>query len=285
MTMKYRALDTPCPVSDTRHDFQNYPSGCGISLCAYRRYTVSRKYRNPPVVEALCEFQFVPSQPWDMTIPGLLYEKIRNEFPLKRQQQLFDTTFTPKEGVVQQRVQMSERVQFLRSDEKAIIQLGPDLLAVNHLRPYPMWETFKPLIINNLGIYQDVCKPKGFKRIGLRYINQIEFTKEPIEITDYFKYHAPIPETLPQIHDTFEVKVDIPYQEGRDHLLLRFATLTPGKPEIISLLLDIDYVMTTPEGVPLEQANDWIENAHFVIETAFEACITDRSRTLFGIEE
>jgi len=42
---------------------------------------VSRKYTNPPILEALCEFQFVPSQPWDMTIPGFLYEKINHEFP------------------------------------------------------------------------------------------------------------------------------------------------------------------------------------------------------------
>lgn len=44
-----------------------------------------RKYKHPPIVEALCEFQFIPSQPWDITIPGLLYDRINSEFPVKQQ--------------------------------------------------------------------------------------------------------------------------------------------------------------------------------------------------------
>lgn len=36
--------------------------------------------KNPPLVEAVCEFQFVPESKWDWTIPGLLFEKIGKEF-------------------------------------------------------------------------------------------------------------------------------------------------------------------------------------------------------------
>lgn len=46
---------------------------------------MGRKYRNPPLIEALCEFQFVPTQPWDLTIPGFFYEKVKNDFPAKQQ--------------------------------------------------------------------------------------------------------------------------------------------------------------------------------------------------------
>ncbi len=246
---------------------------------------MSRKYRNPPVLEALCEFQFVPSQPWDMTIPGFLYERINAEFPLKQQKRVFGTAFTPKEGAVQQRVEISERIQFLRQDKTVIVQVGTDLLTINHLRPYPTWEQFKPLITSNLRAYQDVAKPKGFKRLGLRYINNIEIRGGDIETTDYFNYYAPIPTNLPQIHDAFEVKVDIPYEERRDHLLVKLASLPSKEQDVVTILLDLDYIMVTPEGVSLEQAHDWIENAHNVVEAAFEACITDRSRDLFGGQE
>ena len=47
---------------------------------------MGRRYKNPPIVEALCEFEFISSQPWDLTIPGLIYEKVKDEFPDKRQQ-------------------------------------------------------------------------------------------------------------------------------------------------------------------------------------------------------
>ncbi|MEW6409981.1 MAG: TIGR04255 family protein [Nitrospirota bacterium] len=246
---------------------------------------MSRKYSNPPIVEALCEFQFIPTQPWDMTIPGLLYEKISGEFPVKQQQMGFGIGFQPKEGGIEQKVEMSQRMQFLRPDKSALVQIGPDLLAVNHLKPYPTWDTFKPMIFKNLEAYQTVAKPKGFKRIGLRYINKFEFDKSPIELTDYFNYYPFIPTNLPQMHETFQVRVEIPYEEGRDCLLLNFASTIPEKPDALSLLLDLDYIMAIPERVPLDQTSDWLEKAHTTIENAFEACITDKCRSHFEEEK
>jgi uncharacterized protein (TIGR04255 family) len=243
---------------------------------------VSRKYSNPPIVEALCEFRFVPIQPWDMTIPGLLYEKINSEFPEKQQQMAFDMGFQPKKGGVEQKVEMTQRMQFLRSDKSALVQVGPDLLTINHLKPYPTWEAFKPLIFNNLKMYREITKPKGFKRVGLRYINKIEFDKSPIELSDYFSYYPFIPKGLPQTREAFNVRIEIPYEDGRDRLLLTLASTIPEKPEVLSLLLDLDYIMAIPEHVPLDQAPDWIEKAHTRVENAFEACITDKCRALFG---
>jgi hypothetical protein len=36
------------------------------------------------LIEALCEFQFADGE-WDWTIPGLVYQQIKHEFPIKRQ--------------------------------------------------------------------------------------------------------------------------------------------------------------------------------------------------------
>jgi len=242
---------------------------------------VGRKYKDAPIVEALCEFQFIPSQPWDITIPGLLYEKINGEFPVKQQQIGYGLSFQPKEGMLEQKVEMSQRMQFFRPDKSALVQVGLDLLTINNLKPYPTWEAFKPLILDNLIKYQEISKPKGFKRVGLRYINKIEFEKGPIELTDYFNFYPFIPSGLPQMHETFQVRVEIPYQEGRDRLLLTLASMIPGKPEILSLMLDLNYIMAIPERISIDQSSDWIENAHTAIENAFEACITDKTRTLF----
>lgn len=43
-----------------------------------------RVYAQPPLVEALAEFQFVSSDAWDWTVPGLLYGRIKRSFPTKR---------------------------------------------------------------------------------------------------------------------------------------------------------------------------------------------------------
>ena len=43
-----------------------------------------KKYRNPPVVEALCEIYFVGSQ-WDNTIPGLFLRSEEHTSELQSQ--------------------------------------------------------------------------------------------------------------------------------------------------------------------------------------------------------
>lgn len=246
---------------------------------------MSRKYKNPPIVEALGEFQFVPGQPWDFTIHGLYYEKISKEFPDKQQQMGIGIRVKQEAGAIQQEfLPAAERMQFFRKDKTALVQVGPDLLTVNHLRPYPTWEKFKPLIIDNLNKYHKVAKPTGFKRLGLRYINKIDISEKLIELTDYFNFYPHIPEELPQKHEAFNVRVEIPYEENRDRILLTFGSAIPEKPEMLSFLLDLDYVMILPEKIAIDQAAEWLEKAHTVVEKTFEACITDKCRKLFEEE-
>lgn len=246
---------------------------------------MSKKYKNPPIVEALCEFQFISGQPWDFTIHGLYYEKISKEFPDKQQQMGIGIRVKQEAGAIQHEVlQSPDRMQFFRKDKTALVQVGSDLLTVNHLKPYPTWEKFKPLIIDNLNKYYEVADTKGFKRIGLRYINKIDIPEKSIETTDYFNFYPHIPVELPQIHEAFNIRVEIPHQENRDRILLTFGSTVSEKPDMLSFLLDLDYVMVMPEKVPLEQASEWLEQAHAIIEKAFEACITDKCRKLFKEE-
>jgi uncharacterized protein (TIGR04255 family) len=47
---------------------------------------MGKRYKKPPIVEALFEFQFVPGREWDLTIPGLIYKKVKRRFPNRKQQ-------------------------------------------------------------------------------------------------------------------------------------------------------------------------------------------------------
>ena len=199
---------------------------------------MGRKYKNPPIIEALSEFQFAPGQPWDFTIHGLFYEKVNKEFPDKQQQMGIGIRVKHEAGAIQHEVlQSPDRMQFYRQDKTALVQVGTDLLTVNHLKPYPTWESFKPLILDNLSKYKEIAQPKGFKRLGLRYINKIDIMAKSIELTDYFNYYPYIPKELPQIHDAFNVRVEIPREENHDRMLLTFGITIPEKPEMLSFYL------------------------------------------------
>ena len=64
-----------------------------------------KKYRNPPLIEAVIEFRIMPDSPWDLTIHGLIYEKIKKTFPHKEQRliQEVDINQGPK-GIEQEYV-------------------------------------------------------------------------------------------------------------------------------------------------------------------------------------
>jgi uncharacterized protein (TIGR04255 family) len=36
---------------------------------------MTKRYNNPPIIEALCEFQFDTDVSWDLTLIGLIYDK------------------------------------------------------------------------------------------------------------------------------------------------------------------------------------------------------------------
>jgi len=242
---------------------------------------MSGRYRNPPVVEAVCEFRYEPSVPWDMAIPGLVYEKIRDRFPIRRQAKAFEVSVGAGPGGIGQQVLTTDRVQFLREDEKALIQLGPNLLAVNHLRPYPTWQEFLLLIREGFDAYLDVANPKGIQRVGLRYINRVEIPSQRIQLEDYFEFRPFVGPNLPQDFGPFIVGVQVPYEDSRDMLRLQLANAATETPNTVAVMLDLDYFLAQPGGVSKGQVFQWIEVAHSRVEQVFEACITDRLRRMF----
>src|SRR5436190_22414079 len=49
-----------------------------------------KRYRRPPVVEALCEVSFAGSQ-WDDAVAGRFYDAVRGEFPKRQQITVLET--------------------------------------------------------------------------------------------------------------------------------------------------------------------------------------------------
>jgi len=242
---------------------------------------MGRKYKNPPVVEALCEFRFDPGSPWDLAIPGLVYEKVQGEFPKRRQAKVFEASISGGPEGIEQQVKTTDRMQFLRHDEKALIQVGPNLLAVNHLKPYPSWQEFLPLIQQGFDAYFAAANPKSIQRIGLRYINRIEIAGERVELADYFEFRPFVGPRLPQDYGPFVVGIQIPFEDSRDLLRLQLESATVETPGTVAVMLDLDYFLAQPGGVSQDDVFKWTEIAHAHVEEVFEACITDRLRQVF----
>jgi uncharacterized protein (TIGR04255 family) len=249
----------------------------------------SKKYRKSPIVEAVCEFQFEENPSFkekpslESAIPGLVYEKIRTTFPILRQAARITVSVTATPQEVGPQFGTVPLMQFLRKDEKALIQVGSNLLSTNVLRPYPSWQKFLPLIKRGFNAYREVVAPKGIQRIGLRYINQIEIPSQNINLEDYFEFRPFVGSKLPQDFGTFVLGIQVPYEESRDILNLQLVSLP--RPNIstdnATMILNLDYVLLKPGEVALDEAFKWVEIAHSHIEDVFEACITQKLRDLF----
>lgn len=232
-----------------------------------------------PIIEALCEFHFEPAQSWDITIPGIFYERIKDKFPIKEQRVGLGVTISPEKGVVQQKVDLQHRIRFWSNDRSSVIQVGPNLLAINQLRPYRNWEAYKPIILDNLGIYIEIVKPKAFKRIVLRYINHIILKNHEITLNEYFNFCPLIPPELPQTVGSFNVKVEFPIDKFPEILSLNFmsAPIIDSRPvEGAEFRLELNYILRQGELLSFEEADGWIEKGKRILNNAFKACITEK---------
>lgn len=242
---------------------------------------MSRKYRNPPIIEAVCEFRLPSDSKWDLTIPGLIYERVSSDFPNKEQRLVQEVEITQGPQGVQQQIRSSERVLFLTDNRKTLIQLGPHLLAVSCLKPYPTWDGFKPKIEKAFSALTDTVDVKGLQRIGLRYINRIEIPGKPIRLEDYFEFYPFLGRNLPQNMESFMIQCLLPFFDRRDSCRIQLTNALAENPDNIGFLLDLDYFLARSQDVLANDALKWVESAHQKVEEIFEGCITERLKEIF----
>jgi uncharacterized protein (TIGR04255 family) len=242
---------------------------------------VTKHYKNSPISEAVCEFQFGLDSTWDFTVPGLVYEKVRNTFPIRSQVARVTMGIAANEGEIGPQFGAVPVMRFTRKDEKAHIQVTPHLLSVHHLKPYSSWQEFLPLIKDGFEAYREVALPKSIHRIGLRYINTIELTGSSIALEDYFEFRPYIGPDLPRTIGPFMMSVQLPFENARDVLNLQLVSQAGLSSDVAIIILDLDYFLAKSGEVELDKAFDWVNTAHTHIEDVFEVSITEQLKQKF----
>lgn len=245
---------------------------------------MAKKYNKAPIVEALCEFEFEPGTPWDLTMPGLIYQRLSDTFPKKQQLRQIGVGVTQRSGQLEQQIHTEERVRFLNKDEKNLVQVGPKRVSIHRLSPYLSWHSFSPLIKMGYEAYRDVVGSQALNRVSLRYINTIEFDEKRIKIEDYFSFYPYVGADLPQEFGPFIAGIRASRAEGRDVLKLVVTRDEMIKPEVLSVSLDIEYYLRESTQLSQDDVLSWVEEAHEEIESTFEASITDKLRLRFDAE-
>lgn len=249
-----------------------------------RTTVMGKKYINDPIVEAVSEFRLPKDCSWDLTVPGLIYEKIGDIFYNKEQRITQNVEITQSDKVIQQQVTSQELAQFLNDNKKIFVQVGTRLITINCLAPYPSWEKYMPHIINVFKALNETVKIDKLERIGLRYINKININMKSVDLDHFFEFRPFLGEKLPQNLANFRLETVFRYCDQRDSCRVVMANTVAEDLESTSFILDLDYFLSKPRTVNSDDAIDWVENAHGKVETIFEGCLTQPLRDIFQEE-
>ena len=238
-------------------------------------------YPNSPITEAVCEFRFSPGPNWDLTIPGLIYGKVREDFPGKGKRVMQELSLTQTTEGIEQKVQRQERAVFRSEDEKATIQVGDNLVAVSLFRPYTKWDEFRSRIQSAFEALRETIDVEGLERIGLRYINRIEIPFRKFELENYLEYRPYLGDKLTRPMVELNLGTRFEFVDGRDTCRILLASAASDSENASTFILDLDYFLAKPQTVDLDDAMNWVEQAHTTVEELFEGCITEQLRDIF----
>ncbi len=238
---------------------------------------MEKKLKKPPIIEAICEFKF-DDKFEDLIVYGSLHEKFKNNYPKTKKTTNLDLVLEKTDDGFQHRTIEHNLQRFISEDGKSLLQVGPNILTVNRLKPYESWESFFPKIKSALNIFLDITKLKKLKRIGLRFINKINLKETEIKLEDYYNFR-PMGDTLCDEINSFIVGIQI--LKEKDILKVTLTNSPPDQDFKMAHSLDLDYFSTNFNDENINDAMDWIHNAHEEIENAFFNCITDKLKKEF----
>ena len=249
-----------------------------------------RRYKNPPIEEALCEFRFKPGRDWDLTIPGKLQTEFGDEYTGKpREQKVLELGLETQEGKPPN-LRYGEglaRVQLVMKSGERMVGVGRDVLSIHMLRPYQNpaypersgWTEFKPRIVEALDGYWKVAEPNGVYRIGIRYINKIVIPQRTVKVKEYLRCALPEVNGLPDNLAHFVGRIEYIYPDGVRLVLSQGSIDAP--PDHIGFLLDLDVIWEQAKPVEREEALEKVADLRTREREAFETVITDNARELF----
>jgi uncharacterized protein (TIGR04255 family) len=237
--------------------------------------------KKQPLVETVCEFRFRTQGTWDITIPGLFYGQVKDDFPEREtiNEFNFQVSIGDKSlGNVPQFFAPTQRLKLQRPDKSAVIQIGSDLLVINHLQPYECWETFRHLILDMFDKYTDLCKECEIERVGLRYINHIPTPEDSrFEIEQFLTVFPIFPSPINHDLSGFGQLYEFMFSQPQALLQHRTGIIKKSDNEVV-LLLDLNFISQEIMHVPkksdlLAWIQNWLDEAHNRIEVAFIASL------------
>lgn len=240
----------------------------------------TRRYRRPPITEAVIGFQFSAPIP-DRELERFAVAEKRS-FPRREQVREISVKIgePSASAIVGDRI---SGVKLLSEDSLAILMVFPKALSVCRLAPYTGWDD---LVARARDVWDDLTKIVGFRpldSLSTRYINRIDVpTKIGLkpQVSDYLTVGVVTPEAVGNL-DVFSLNARVLSDDGRFQHVINAGIADPVLIDHTSFLLDIDTI--TVGAIPNRPEERWniVAELQHRKNKCFELCITDEARRLF----
>lgn len=238
----------------------------------------TRHLARAPITEAIIDLRIDP----EVEISDGAREEIENRvgdaYPMKQERRGFETQFRVAGGEAQpprQRDLGLHGLFFKSEDEKDVVQFRVDGFTVNRLRPYTSWDEIYPEAIRLWDIYKSVLAVEKVTRIGVRFINHLEFDLRNFRPDEHLTVPLVVPKGLPDEVSGFMVAFTVYDDETRDSLR-EVTSLEPFPSENkVSVLLDIDAFSSDALAATSEAIPNVLSRLRDLKNTAFFGSLTE----------
>lgn len=240
-------------------------------------------YANPPIEEAIVQFQFSEPLAWSVATPGLVFSALEPDYPSEPGvQQEVAAEFKLDEKGAAGNLSLADgaqRVVYLDRSGKRLVILGRDHLAISSRRPYEGWESLQHRMERLLQIWPQAVPLPGANGVALRYVNRIVIPDPPFDSEDYF--NIPII-TARQGTASFQAFLQRVQSVLDDNVVLSmtFASLGPDGGGF-AVLLDLELRQEFQTAKPLSEAIRAARTLKEIENEEFESLIKPRTRGLF----
>lgn len=143
-----------------------------------------------PIVEAVLEIRTTPAASWDSNIVTSKAKETFAEGYSYEDENMLEQTFQfkphPAEPLNISKIEWNG-LRLTSQDKTEILKIIRDSYVFSKLKPYTGWEKFQERALDGWNIYRDIAGRQSIKRIGIRFINRIEFTND--ELPDLFSIY------------------------------------------------------------------------------------------------
>ncbi len=245
----------------------------------------ARHYPNPPITEAILDLRVPPTS--GIAVADLINMRAGDEAAYPTAEPIVTVMGQMVMGPVPttSAVQQQTGFVFRRQDGRYVYQARVDGFTISQLPRYSKWKDFRAEAARYWERYQEIARPLGVARAGLRYVNRIdvptEQSQDRLDVDEYLLTAPKIAQNLPQLMQGFFMQIVLPFPGTEHRATITETIIPPARPGIASLILDIDTFQEFSTPATLDQAWKCLEELHELKNEIFEACITDKARELF----